>query len=128
MRQILERLLPILAVREVMRELLVVIRDPIRIELLERVGDGAMQRAAALAQEAVIGDVLDDRVLEDVRRLLQRPLLVDELEALQLAEQLLETLAHLRHATQQAHEELASDNRRDLHRALAVLTEPIQPR
>jgi hypothetical protein len=85
-----------------------------------------MQGAAPLAQQAVVGHVLDDRVLEDVGGLRQEALLVDELERLQLAQHRVHLLAHARDPAQRADQELSPDDRGELHRPLALLAEPVE--
>lgn len=60
---------PLLAVDEMVRELLGVLAEPVDVELLDRVADTAMKLPLAFAEQAVVRDVLDHGVLEDVRRL-----------------------------------------------------------
>src|SRR5438067_1486602 len=72
--EVLERLLPRLAVHEMVGQLLVVLAQAVGIEILDRLADGAVKLTSPLAQQTVVRDVLDDGVLEDVRGLLQQPL------------------------------------------------------
>jgi hypothetical protein len=51
-----------------------------------------VQALAALHQQALIGDILDHGVLEDVGRLRPMALFVDHLQRLQLAEQPFEAM------------------------------------
>jgi len=61
---------------------------------------------ASLDEEALIRDVLDHRVLEDVRGLGQKPLLVDDLERLQLGQQPVELASEIGDPIEQADEKL----------------------
>jgi hypothetical protein len=110
----------------VVRQLLVVLMEAIRIELLDGAAHGLVELLATLDEKAVVRHVLDDRVLEDVRRLGQESLLIDDLERFQLAQQTIELTGEPGDALQQALEELATDDRRELHRALAVLAQAVQ--
>src|SRR4030095_4942734 len=85
--EVFEGLGPRLALGEVMRQLLIVVGEPIGVKLLDRLRDRAMEVAPALHEQALIGDVLDDRVLENVGRLRQEPKLVHDLQRLELAEE-----------------------------------------
>jgi len=51
----------------VVGQLLQALGDAVGIEFLDRVADFAVQFAPALAQQAVVDHVLDQRVSEDVR-------------------------------------------------------------
>ena len=126
--QVLEGLGPVLAVDEVMSQLLIVVGQPVRVQLLDGAADRPVQLPPALFQEAVVGHVLDHRVLEDVGGLGQEPLLVDDLQRLQLLEESLELPGQPGDALQQSLQELAADDRRELDGALAVLPEPVEAR
>lgn len=69
---------------EVVSQLLGVLGQPIGIDLFDRDADRPMELASALFEQALIRHVLDERVLEDVRRLGRQPQLVDDLEVLHL--------------------------------------------
>jgi len=73
---------PLLALDEMMGQLPVVVGEAIGIELLDRAADCAVELLPALDEQALIGDVLDHRVLEDVGGFRQPPLLVDDLQRL----------------------------------------------
>ncbi len=124
--QVLEGLGPVLALREVVSQLFVVLGQPVGIELLKGVAHRLVQGAAPLAEQAVVGHVLDDGVLEDVGGLGQEALLVDDLEGLQLAQEPVELPAHSGHPPQQPDEELPSDDGGELHSPLAVVAEPVE--
>jgi hypothetical protein len=63
-----ERFVPLLTLDEVVRQLLVMVGEAIRIQLFDRATDRSVELLAALDEQALVGDVLDDRVLEDVGR------------------------------------------------------------
>src|SRR5256884_8353548 len=123
-----ERLRPVLALVEVVRQLLVVLGETVRVELLDRVADGTVELLASLLQQAVVGDVLDHGVLEDVGRLVEEPELVDDLELFQFEEQPLQSVLEPADTLEQTHEELPPDHRGELDPALAVVAEPGGPR
>src|SRR5262249_61640057 len=102
--------------------------EPIGIELFDRAADRAMQLLPALDEQALVGDVLNDGVLEDVSWLRQEPLLVDDLEGFQLLKESLQFARAPCDPFQQATEELATDHRGELHGPLAVLAEPVPAR
>jgi hypothetical protein len=64
----------------------IVFRQPIAIQLLDRGPDRPVQLLAAAHQEAVVSNVLDYGVLEDVGRFGDHPQLVDNLQRFQLAQ------------------------------------------
>src|SRR5262249_41616071 len=82
-----KRLIPLLALDEVMGQLLVVVGKTIGIELFDREADRSMQLLSALDEQALISDILDHRMLEDVGGFRQAALLVDDLQRLQLLKQ-----------------------------------------
>ena len=87
-----------------------------------------MELLPALDEQALVGDILDHRVLEDVGRLGQEPLLVDDLERLQFLKESLQLAGESRDALQRASQELTADHRGELHGPLAVLAEPVEAR
>jgi hypothetical protein len=120
---------PLLALDEVMGQLLVVVGKTIGIELFDRAADRSMQLLSALDEQALVRDVLDDRVLEDVGGLGQEPLLVDDLQRFQFLKESLQLDAgEARDALEQAAEELTTDHRGELHGTLAVLAEAVEAR
>jgi len=118
----------LLALDEVVRQLPVVVGEAIGIELFDRATDRAVELLPTLDEQALVGDVLDYRVLEDVGRLGQEPLLVDDLQRLQLLEETLQLARESRDPLEQPAEELTADHRGELHGALALLAEPVQAR
>jgi len=109
-------------------ELLCVLLQPIRIELLDGESHDAVQRLAATFEHAVVGDVAGERVLEHEGELGMRRLLVDELQRAQLLDHGSQPVARLDDPSQQAQRKLASDHGTDLKRALGLPTEAIQAR
>jgi hypothetical protein len=85
-----------------------------------------MQGPTSLHQEAIVGDILDHSVLKDVGRLRQEPLLVDDLQGLQLAQQPFESIGPPGHARQEPHQELPTDHRGQLHGPLAFIPGAVQ--
>jgi hypothetical protein len=85
-----------------------------------------VQGLASLQQEAVVGNVLDDGVLEDVGRFRHEPLLIDDLQSLQLTQQPCEALTQPGDTRQQPHQELPTDHRGHLHGAFRVVPETVQ--
>jgi hypothetical protein len=66
---VVEGLLPDLCLREVVRQLHVMLFQPVLVQVLDGLPHGPVQGLAALYQEAIIGDILDHGVLEDIGRL-----------------------------------------------------------
>ena len=126
--EVLEGLRPVLPLGEVMRQLFVVLGQPIGIELLDRGPDGAVQLPAPLLQQAVVGDVLDHGMLEDVGRFREKALLVDDLESLELLQEALERPAEAGDALQEPLEELPANDRSQLDGTLAVIAEAVESR
>ena len=100
--------------------------QPVLVQFFDGLPHGSMQGLAALYQEAVVGDILDHGVLEDIGRLRQEPLLINDLQGLQLAQQPFESLAQSGDTRQQPHQELPTDHRGELHGAFAVVPEAVQ--
>ena len=117
---------PHLALGEVVCQSDVVLGQPVRIEVLDGLPHGPVQGLAALHQETLVGDILDHRVLEDVGRFRHEPLLVDDLQGLQLAEQpssrSLSPATRARSRTRNCRP--ITDGQ--LHGAFAVVPEPVQ--
>jgi hypothetical protein len=63
-----EAVVPLVALHEVMGQLGVVLGQAVRVQILDGAAHGAVQLLAPLHEQAAVGDVLDDGVLEDVRR------------------------------------------------------------
>jgi hypothetical protein len=128
LEEVIERPLPVLRLREVVREHLVVLGKSIGVELLDGATDQPVQVLAPLHEQRVVGDVLRERVLEHVRQLGVETSLVDQLERGQLAEELLGALADLREAIDEAPRELAADHRGELERPLRRLLQAVDAR
>ncbi len=126
--QVGERLLPVASVLEMVGELLRVVGEAVGVDLLDGEPHRAVQLPASLLEQALVGHVLDEGVLEDVGRLGRQRELVDDLELLELGQELGEPLGEPGHPLEEPAEELTPDDRRELHGPLAVLAEPVQAR
>jgi hypothetical protein len=69
-----------------------------------------MQLPASLHEQAVIGHVVRQRMLEHVRQFRIEAALVDELQYLQLLEEAFELRLHVRDALQETNPKLAPDD------------------
>ena len=88
----------------------VMLFQPVLVQFFDGFSHSPMQGLAALQQEAIVGDILDHGVFEDVGGLRHQPLLVDDLQGLQLAQQPFEPLAQSGDTRQQPHQELPTDH------------------
>ena len=87
-----------------------------------------MELAAAARQQAVVGDVLCQRVLEDVDRLVTRRALVQELLAAQLDEVRADVRRRVPHARQHPERHLAAEDGRRLQQLLRIVRQPVEAR
>jgi len=78
-QQVVERASPVFREREMMGEDLVVLGEPVGVELFDGAADQTVQLATALYEQRAIGDVLGEGVLEAVRDLGEHARLVDQL-------------------------------------------------
>ena len=90
--EVLEGLVPALAAQEVAAEDALELAEPAGVELLHRLADAGMELAALRREEALVGDLLGQRVLEDVLELRGAAELPDELLPLEVGEVGLEAL------------------------------------
>src|SRR5262249_38748877 len=67
-------------------EVAVLLLQPAAVQRLDRLRGALMQRASPLAKQGIVGDLLRERVLEDVLRLRIERLLVDEFRGGELVE------------------------------------------
>src|SRR5207245_2094859 len=86
------------------------------VELLDGGTDQRVQPPPLGLEQRCVGDVLSQRVTEDVFDVAEAGFLVDELDPLQLAEALLESIVEFGHPPEERARELASDHRRRLDR------------
>ena len=108
-----------------MRQHLVVLGEPVRVELLDGAADQPVEIAPPLHEQRFVGDVLGQGVLEHVRQLGVQVALEDELERGQLAEELGTALSDLGEAIHQAARELTPDHGGELQRPLGGLGEAV---
>ena len=111
-----------------MGQRLVVLGDAVRVQLLDGQTDGAVQGLAALAQHALVGDVVRQRVLEHICQLRVQRLLVDQLQSAQLVDVDADPIAGLGDAGQQTQGELPPDHGGDLNGAARLLRQAIDAR
>ena len=98
------------------RQRLILLGQPVRIQLFDRGADHAVQVLAALQKERRVRDVMGQRVLEHVRELREVVFLVDQLQFLQIHQQIVQLRVDVRDAVQKSRGELAADDRRQLDR------------
>ena len=110
------------------RERARVFLESVGVELFERPRGRTVNRLAAMRQEPVVRDVLRQRVLEHVDRLLVTRRLVQKLQALQLEQMGMEWARAVPHPVQQLRRELAPENRGALDEALGGVGQPIDAR
>jgi hypothetical protein len=77
---------PVLTAAEMISQFGIVFRQTITKKFLDRCADRPVQLPAASHQEAIVCDVLDYGVLEDVGRFRVHPELIDNLQRFQLAQ------------------------------------------
>ena len=110
------------------RESIVRIFEPLGVHRLERAADRGVERLAAGGEQALVGDLLGERVLEDVHRFDRSAQLVQELEAPQLAERGPERERVAPHGSQQPRRDLAAEDGGGLEEALGILRQPVDAR
>ena len=128
LEQVVLRSFPALGAGEVIREHAVELLEACCEEPLDRLAGEGVQLPSALQQDALVGRVVDQRVLEDVLELGRARALTDEVEVPELGERDIEGLRFLREGAEQAVEERAADDRGELEHALDVVVEPIDVR
>ena len=69
-----------------MGEPLDLLAEAVSVERLDRLDDPRVERAAPLLQQAAVGDLVRERVLEGVLEIREQPRLVEELGRLELGE------------------------------------------
>src|SRR5207245_10207487 len=121
-------LVPDLAAGEVVDELLGPLLEATGVDLLDRRTDQRVQATPLGLEQRGVGDVLGQRVLEDVLELAEAALLVDQLDSLELAQALLELLLEIGDAFEERQRELAADDGRRLHGPLLRVRESVQAR
>ena len=101
----------------------------IGVERLERRSRVLVQELAPLDQDRVVGDLLRQRVLENVFGIAHRRLLVDELAQLQVIEKTVEFVVGLeRHAAHQREWKFASEDGKRLQQFLGIGSNTVDAR
>ncbi len=102
--------------------------EAVPVQLLDGGADRGMEVLAPLEEQALIGHILDDGVLEDVLHLGKETLLMDQLHVRQCLEATLDFGGDLRDAGEEAEPELSADDGRRLRRPFHSVLEPVQAR
>jgi hypothetical protein len=112
----------------VVSEQLVVLLQTVRVKPLERASGRLVQRRARAAQQAVVGDFLDQRVLERVYKCLRFSMLVEQLELGQRGELLLQIGLARCNRLQEAHGKFSAQDGCHLQHAFGRFRQPIYAR
>ena len=103
--------------------------EVIRVARLEGFGDAGVQRAAALVQQAVIGDAPGEPVPEGVGDVREQPRLVQELARPQVGQRAMQLLRRqLGHGLEERERHVLADHRGELQRRLLGRAEPVDAR
>ena len=109
----------------VVGEHLVELLQPVGIELFYGPADLPVDLLSPGEEEAVVGHLLGEGVLEDILELGEEPLLVDELQALEVEEVGLQLFLHLRDGLEDTEGELPADDGGDVHDPFQALVEAV---
>ena len=124
--KVTQGLVPHFAAQRMMGQPLDLLRQPIVVELLDRLHDARMQCFAALQQHAAVGHFVGQRVLEGVLEVGEETLLVHEFPGLQRTETLVQQLlGKLDDRLQQRVGHILADHRRSLQQMLVVRSKPV---
>ena len=127
--EILDGLGLIAAARIVVRQIREVIVQGRGIEELDGAPHILMQLLAALLEDRVVGDLLRERVLEDILDVGDRRLLVDELAKLEVGEETLELLVRVSgDGPGETEDELPAEDGKSLQERLLVVAQPVDTR
>jgi hypothetical protein len=107
-----------------MRKHLVVLREPVRVELLDAESDATMQLPWPLGEQRVVHHVLRHGVSEHVGQLGEQALFVDQLEGFERLQELLGSPGMFPQSVDQPMRELPADDRGELQRALRTVLQP----
>ena len=125
LHQVVQGLLPLLALVVVVGQRLVVLRQPVGVELLDGRRHDAVQGSAPLHEQGGVGHVMGQGVLEHVGQLGEVGLLVNQLQRFELGQQLVHLRLDVRDAIQQPHRELAADDGGELDGFLGLALQPV---
>ena len=119
------RLFPVLGAGVVVRQQAREFVETIGKQQLDGMGHALVDAAPVLGQDAAVGRLLHQPVLEDVFEVGQALLLADQLGLLQLGEALAQLAARLAERFEHAIEEAAADHRGQLQGLLGLVVEPV---
>ena len=120
--------LPLLGLGVVVGKQAVNVLEALGKEVLKRRADASVQLAAALAEDALVGRLLDEGVLEDVLELRVAGTLEHEFARLQTGERLVKSAVCLGHGREHTIEERTADDRGQAQDLLEVLVEAVDAR
>ena len=127
--QVPDRLVAKLAAARVMGEFFDVLVEAIGVEPLDRADERRVQRAAAIAQQAPVGDLVRQRVLERVLELGEQARLVQELRRLQPRQPASHSvLVEVGNDQQQGERHVLADDGGGLEEPLVLAVQPVDPR
>src|SRR5262245_9331035 len=96
---------------------------------LDQLADAAVQRTATLVEQALVGDVLHQRVLERILRIREQTRLVEQLARSETPEGLRKALlVEIGDALEQRQRDLVANHRGALQEVLLVRSQPIDAR
>ena len=125
LEQVVDGLPPRFAAGEVEGQGLVELGEAVGVQLLDHLARAAMQLAALLAEQRLVGHIVRQRVLEHVFQLWRAGLLVDQLYRSELPQGLPRVALQRRHTLDEPGGELPSNDRGDLERCLGALRQPV---
>ena len=122
-----QRLVELAAFPVVVGQCLVLLRQPIAVQLLDGGGHHAVKRAPPFDKEGRVGHLVGQGMLEHVGQLGEVDVAVDQLERFEFGQDVGQLGALIRDAFKQTGGELAADDRRQLQGGLRRAGEPVNP-
>jgi hypothetical protein len=102
--------------------------EPVRVQTFDGLQDPAMQGAPALLEEAAVGDLVGEAVLEGVGEIREETGLVQELGGLEVREAAAQgLLGQVRDGLEEGEGDILPDHRRGLEEALLLGGQPVDP-
>ena len=127
--EIVHRLLPHLATERVMGEALDLLGEPIAVETLHGLGDPSVEVTAPAREEAPIGHLMGERVLERVLEVGEEARLVDKLGRLKVSQLTTERLLVLvRDSLEESEGKVLPDDRGNLEEPLLIGRQAVDAR